>query len=269
MGGVNGVQGTNIHTIAIQVPNSDLTRNANAPTDVTDAGSVIGVWATRQPPAGADPQRLRHARPGTGRGCRSRGWATRCSTRSSCRWPRRTAGTACRPSADSQFAQYVTKPELAGLLPVLYPGVFPNLAAYTKPRADLAAILLTGIPAGVVQAASRTTPGRSRRTCCGSTWRCRRRPSREPARPGRPATRPASRTGAGSNDDVVTIEMRAIAGLTIPLVDPTFKPDATSAATRCRRDDGHQRKPSWHASRTSGTPGGGLPDRTRVPTAGA
>ena len=25
--------------------------------------------------------------------------------------------------------------------PVLYPGVFPNLAAYTKPRADLKAIL--------------------------------------------------------------------------------------------------------------------------------
>ena len=41
-------------------------------------------------------------------------------------------------------------PELAGLLPVLYPGVFPNLAAYTKDRADLAAILLTGIPGGIV-----------------------------------------------------------------------------------------------------------------------
>ena len=44
-------------------------------------------------------------------------------------------------------------PELAKLLPVLYPGVFPNLAALVnsgKPRADLAAILLTGIPLGVV-----------------------------------------------------------------------------------------------------------------------
>ena len=33
---------------------------------------------------------------------------------------------------------------------MLYPGVFPKLAAYTKPRADLQAILLTGIPKGVV-----------------------------------------------------------------------------------------------------------------------
>ena len=31
-----------------------------------------------------------------------------------------------------------------------YPGVFPDLAAYSKPRADLVAILLTGIPAGII-----------------------------------------------------------------------------------------------------------------------
>ena len=29
---------------------------------------------------------------------------------------------------DAQFVHYVAHPELAGLLPVLYPGVFPNLA---------------------------------------------------------------------------------------------------------------------------------------------
>ena len=45
---------------------------------------------------------------------------------------------------------YCQHPELAGLLPVLYPKVFPNLAAYKAPRADLAAILMTGIPAGIV-----------------------------------------------------------------------------------------------------------------------
>ena len=39
------------------------------------------------------------------------------------------------------------------MLPVLYPGVFPNLDALNKskkPRADLLAILLTGIPAGLI-----------------------------------------------------------------------------------------------------------------------
>jgi hypothetical protein len=44
---------------------------------------------------------------------------------------------ATDPRDDKEFRPYVTRPELAGLLPVLYPGVFPKLAAYTKPRADL------------------------------------------------------------------------------------------------------------------------------------
>src|SRR5947207_10616339 len=54
------------------------------------------------------------------------------------------------PRFDSQFLQYYQTPELQKLLPVLYPGVFPNLAALNMPRADLVAILLTGIPTGVV-----------------------------------------------------------------------------------------------------------------------
>ena len=37
-------------------------------------------------------------------------------------------------------------PELAKLLPVLYPGVFPNLAGSRRRAADLVAILLTGHP---------------------------------------------------------------------------------------------------------------------------
>src|SRR5207248_9608462 len=54
------------------------------------------------------------------------------------------------PAGDWAFAKYVEHPELAKLLPVLYPGVFPHLAGLTAPRADLVAILLTGIPPGVV-----------------------------------------------------------------------------------------------------------------------
>ena len=54
------------------------------------------------------------------------------------------------PAGDSAFNQYVLQPELAGLIPILYPGVFPNLAAYSTPRADLQAILHTGIPDGII-----------------------------------------------------------------------------------------------------------------------
>ena len=57
--GVNGVQGLNVHTIAIQVHKKDITRNYNVPTDPMDAASVIGVWATASPPAVAHARRLR------------------------------------------------------------------------------------------------------------------------------------------------------------------------------------------------------------------
>ena len=55
-----------------------------------------------------------------------------------------------QPAGDAAYLSNVEHPELAGLLPVLYPNVFPNLAALKAARADLVAILLTGLPSGVV-----------------------------------------------------------------------------------------------------------------------
>ena len=54
------------------------------------------------------------------------------------------------PVGDWAHAANVEHPELAKLLPVLYPGVFPNLAGLSAARADLVAILLTGLPSGIV-----------------------------------------------------------------------------------------------------------------------
>src|SRR5205807_3810507 len=44
--GVNGTQGLNVHTIAIQVPKAHLTRDGSNPTNPADSRSVIGVWAS-------------------------------------------------------------------------------------------------------------------------------------------------------------------------------------------------------------------------------
>ena len=60
------------------------------------------------------------------------------------------------PVKDSQFAAAVANPELAKLIPVLYPGAFPNLSAYQaagKTRPDIKAIFLTGIPASILRSA--------------------------------------------------------------------------------------------------------------------
>ena len=95
-----------------------------------------------------------------------------------------------------QVRQVRRQARAGALLPVLYPGAFPNLAKYGKPRADLNAILLTGIPKGVVPGFQNFT-GRCRPTCSGSTWRSRRRRRRTTSAWSR-ATPPGSPTVAGS-----------------------------------------------------------------------
>jgi hypothetical protein len=132
------------------------------------------------------------------------------------------------PRFDSQFLQYYQSPELQKLLPILYPGVFPNLAGYSKPRADLVAILLTGIPSGIV-------PGFQNFT--GSVQADHLRlnlaippntssPNRLGLIGGDAAGFP---NGRRVGDDVIDIEVRAIAGVTLPLVDPSFTPDGAAA----------------------------------------
>ncbi|HEY1282075.1 MAG TPA: DUF4331 family protein, partial [Acidimicrobiales bacterium] len=127
------------------------------------------------------------------------------------------------PDGDSEYAKFVAHPELAKLLPVLYPGVFPNLAGLKASRADLLAILLTGIPAGIV-------PGFQNFT--GTTQADMLRlnvaipPSGSPNRLGLVAGDAAGfPNGRRLQDDIVTIELRAVAGLTYPLVNPSYTPD--------------------------------------------
>src|SRR5688572_24050283 len=43
--GRNGLKGFNVHSLALQVPKSDLTGDGSTPTDVMSGRSVIGVWA--------------------------------------------------------------------------------------------------------------------------------------------------------------------------------------------------------------------------------
>jgi hypothetical protein len=228
MNGVNSVQSFNVHTIAIKVPITDLTRDRSRPTDPLDPKAVIGVWAT------ASRRRSRIFDPETGTYVAHGDWeqVSRLGNplfnevivpmADKDRW------NALPPTADSQFAKYVDKPELGALLPVLYPGVFPHLAAYTKPRADLHAILLTGIPEGVV-------PGFQNFTGAVDADLLRLNvaipPSAKPNDLGLVAGDAAGfPNGRRLNDDVVTIELRAIAGLTIPLVDPSFTPDGAASA---------------------------------------
>ena len=221
--GVNATNHLNVHSIALQVPVEAITIKGH-PT--------IGVWTT------ASRQRVRLWDEDSGADVSS-GPFRQVSRLGNplvnevlIPLGKKDLWNSLPPADDKLFAGYVTQPGLAALLPALYPGVFPNLAALTKaakPRADLAAILLTGIPAGLI-------PGFQNFT--GSVLADMLRLNTSvPATPaskqsnygllgGDPGGFPNGRRPA---DDVVAIELRALAGVTCPLVDKSFTPDAAAA----------------------------------------
>lgn len=224
--GVNNTQGLNIHTIAIQVPKKFLTRDGSHPTNPSDPRSVIGVYASAS-------RRKAIIFEGDGSVSENGPWvqvsrlAEPLINEVIIPLGKKDSWNSQEPENDSQFVQYYAHLEVARLLPVLYPKVFPHLAAYTKPRVDLEAILLTGIPAGII-------PGFQNFTGKTPADLIRLNMAIPPAKKpnilgilgGDLAGFP---NGRRVFDDTVTVELRAIAGATIPLVDPTYKPDAAAA----------------------------------------
>ena len=223
--GVNATDNVNVHSIAIQVPISALTRSGH-PT--------IGVWTT------ASRQRARLWDADSGENVDS-GPFRQVSRLGNplvnevlIPLGHKDQWNSLPPSDDKRFAAYVTKPGLAALLPVLYPGVFPNLAALVKsgkPRADLEAILLTGIPAGII-------PGFTNLTGPVLADMLRLNTSIPPTPSAKQSIygllggdAAGFPNGRRVTDDVVAIELRALAGVTYPLVDKTFKPDAAAGSS--------------------------------------
>jgi hypothetical protein len=230
--GVDATKAVNVHSIAIQVPKTQLTSDGSNPTNVSDPKASIGMWAS------ASRQKTKIHDQSNGEDMSVGPWVQVSRLGQPLineviiplgdkdRW------NSVRPATDSQFVQYYQHPEVATLLPVLYPGVFPNLAAIASssmnPRADLVAILLTGIPAGIIggfQNFTGSTPADMLRLNMAIP----------------PTTSNPSFLGILGKDlagypngrrvfdDVVTIELRAIAGLTYPLVNPSFKPDGAAS----------------------------------------
>jgi hypothetical protein len=219
--GVNTTKFLNVHSIALQVPISKITA-PNRP--------VIGVWTTASrrrvgiyddrggPPifSGPHSQVSRLGNPLVNEVIIPMGKKDYWNTQP--------------PAHDKQFAQYFAHPELAGLIAALYAPNFPNLAAAVTAnvvRADLEAVLLTGIPAGVLPTAPKFT------NFTGAVQADMLRLNT--AIPPTPKPNPGGvvfgdlagyPNGRRVLDDVVTIELRAVAGAILHLVDPAFTPDA-------------------------------------------
>ena len=254
MDGINSVQSFNVHTIAIQVPISEVTRKGNKPTDVMSRDSVIAVWSTARRRTSRILDRSRGRYVGHGELRQVSRLGNPLFNEVIVPMGKKDVWNVRNPAFDSAFAKYVLQPELAKLLPVLYPGdTFKNLKAYTKPRADLAAILLTGIPAGVVDGFQNFTGSRQADML---RLNVAVPPSDNPNNLGLVAGDPAGfPNGRRIDDDVVTIELRAVAGLTIPLVDPSYTVDGAASAV----EDGttNSNAPLLDVFPYLGLPGGG------------
>jgi len=225
--GVDDTKTLNIHSIAIQVPIKSLTRDGSLPTDVKSATSVLGVWSA------ASRRKVRMADAANDEKAESGPWVQVSRLGNPLfnevivPLGEKDSWNGRRPSGDSAYASNVEHPELAGLLPVLYPKVFPNLAALKADRADLVAILLTGLPDGVV-------PGFQNYTGKTQADMLRLNVAVPPASSPSPLGVVGGDLAGFPNgrrvfDDVVTVELRAIAGVTYPLIDKTFTPDPAAS----------------------------------------
>lgn len=131
--GRDGLAGFNVHTIALQVPKSLL---------VSKEDPVIGVWSTTY------RRRVRFFTQGGANLVNSGDWVQI----SRLGMPlvnevviplgQKDLFNASKPVDDAQFLSKVQNPEPSQLIPALYPGVTVPPA----PRSDLVAIFLTGIP---------------------------------------------------------------------------------------------------------------------------
>src|SRR5215470_17293078 len=226
--GVNATAQLNVHSIAIQVPISQLLSGGKH--GPADQGSVIGVWtsASRQRVTLWDADRSRNVFSGPFHQV-SR-LANPLFNEVLIPLGLKDLWNTLPPSDDKRFADRVAHPELAALLPALYPGVFPNLAKLVKAgtaRADLEAILLTGVPSGIVTGFQNFTgPVQADMLRLNTAIPPSTNPSQLGVLGGDLAGFP---NGRRVFDDVVSIELRAIAGVTVPLVDKTFTPDAAAS----------------------------------------
>lgn len=222
--GVNPLAGKNVHSIALQVPITKLTSSGARPASYSASDATIGIWTTAsrqksfvQPDTATGPyvQVSRLGNPLINEVIIPMG--------------DKDTWNQSSPADDGNFARYYANPGLADLLPVLYPKAFPNLKKLNSSgaaRADLEAVLLTGIPSGII-------PGFQNYT--GSTQADLLRlnvavkPSAKPSLLGLLGGDPAGfPNGRRPFDDVTSIELRAIAGVTYALVDKSYKPDAAA-----------------------------------------
>lgn len=217
-GGVDGLKGFNVQSLALQVPITDLTSDGTRPTDPAGAASVVGFWTTA---SRQDTTVL-----GGGTSTPSGGY-TQISRLGNplvnevvVPLAAKDLFNSSKPADDAQFANGVANPELSKLLNALYKIKVPPQGDFGTPqqRDDLEAIYLTGIP-GLTKPASGVPSEQLRLNLAVPV-------TKTPNRLGVLAKDTQGfPNGRRLTDDVVDISEQAVAGAAYPLFHKGFTPD--------------------------------------------
>jgi len=224
-GGKDDLAGYNVHSIVLQVPEAQVTRDARPVAAANAANAVVGVWASTE----------RETVSVTGRGGSRRARTEEVQV-SRLGNPlvnevviplgQKDKFNATEPKDDlKNFGKYVLSPELAKVMNVLFPGV----NAPTTNRTDIVQALLTGIP-GLTQIRAGAPPTDTLKINLGTA------PSPSPKRFGVLAgDTQGFPNGRRLADDVTDIELRVIAGFLkgnkVPLGDGVDQNDKPFRAT--------------------------------------
>ncbi|HMA33227.1 MAG TPA: DUF4331 domain-containing protein [Chloroflexia bacterium] len=218
-GGVDGLKGYNVQTIALQVPITELTANGAKPSGPGDANAVIGVYST------ASRQATRVLQTGGAAPQYSGNWVQVSRLGAPLvnevvvPLAAKDLWNSSKPADDAQFLGGVTDPELAHLFKAIY-----NIQVPTGTRDDLVAIFLTGIK-GATQPPN-VKPAEELRLNLGVPPTAPDKVSNLGVVGGDLGGYPDGRRLA---DDVTDISLKAVAGAAYPLFHPDFKPDPLAA----------------------------------------
>ena len=208
-GGKDTLAGLNVHSIAIEIPIKDLTRNGTVPSNPTASDAVIGVWSTASRQSTNVLYNLQKKGAKNGKWVQISRLGNPLVNEVIIPLKLKDAFNGLSPKDDAVAAPFVVDPQLAKLLKAVFKIDIP-----AAPRNDLVTIFATGIKAGSVPGA----PTFNTFLSDGKPHEMMRLnvvipPSANPNRLGLLGGDPAGHpNGRRVFDDVTDIALRAVAG---------------------------------------------------------
>ncbi|HEY3187221.1 MAG TPA: DUF4331 domain-containing protein [Solirubrobacteraceae bacterium] len=229
-GGKDDLAGYNVHTIALQVPEAAVTRDAKSVASATARNAVVGVWSSTDR---AKVQVVGSSRKGRHLKRNDELGEVQVSRLGNplvneviIPLGQKDRFNATQPANDAKnFGKFVVEPELAKVLNTLFPG----LNVPEKNRTDIVQALLTGIP-GLTQIAKNAPPTDTLKINLGTP------PSQNKSRFGVLAKDTQGfPNGRRLADDVTDIELRVVGGIlkgnALPLGDGVNRNDVAFRST--------------------------------------